>query len=346
MLNKQADNMIRRQEKYLTRAGVTGNNSNSVLNLEIPQRSHASQPLRQKTTMMMRMDSVIRGVSILNVFSASAKSSDPGGVCNMLCCNILEDHDENDGDTTTCLTLNETVSSSKQSSLEPTPVASKSTVAQNSMNSDLASRAMVQFPSLQKKTAAVCADAPSLSTRGSDSLQGQNNYPCQEDRRHRCDALDLDDEDPPLSCQTAYARQQLYQSRRYRDQRFITARGYYGTTDEDCHEDDDGEPLVDEVEISRGLGGYEEGFGIYDYYHDDLPSTILEEDEGEDDFSLSSKSRNQEESEAETLTVNSNTLVDCQGQQGGGSDKTATVCLYCQNGTCDNKDCSHSRFLI
>lgn len=105
-------------------------------------------------------------------------------------------------------------------------------------------------------------------------------------------------EAPPLCAQTNYAREQLLKSNRYREQlkkqskKKKEKQSSSEDNDDYSYEMDDNEcyEYCDEVEISRGLGGYEEGFGVpsmnadsHEFHH--LPLAIQEEN---DEWSMAS----------------------------------------------------------
>ena len=174
----------------------------------------------------------------------------------------------------------------------------------------------------------------------------------QDDPR---DKVDYADDEPPLSAQTSYARQQLLQSSWYRAMQQQQQQNHH-------HQDD----LLDEVEISRGLGGYEEGFGVPSIVHEfhSLPFKINEEPE-EDDITSEDEERSVGTTEMETLTYsnqygddtyshNNNDDDDDDGREQRNSKSGSiglgsahdSVCFHCSQGTCENEDCSGSRFMI
>lgn len=175
--------------------------------------------------------------------------------------------------------------------------------------------------------------------------------------------------EPPLSAQTSYAREQLLQSERYR-------------TMQQEKELQQLQREVDEVDISRGLGGYEEGFDVpvptmvMHEYHE-LPFKISEEPE-EEDISSSDEERSVGTTQEETLTYNQyaqqpQQRVDADDRRSGNGDITngnynkslilvkpppmvgrrisqsesmESACFHCSQGMCENEDCSGSRFMI
>ena len=186
--------------------------------------------------------------------------------------------------------------------------------------------------------------------------------------RHQRMEKGVDDE-PPLSTQTLYARQQLLHSSRYLAMKQEQQQQQY-------EEQDD--LIIDEMEISQGLMGYEEGFAVpkvHEFHV--LPFQIHEEPEEEEESSSSSSSssasfsvslidkerRSVGTTQLETLTYDpyyGNDLRDDAGadrnfkkrtsKTGSGSlgIKSAhdSVCFHCSRGTCENHDCSGSRFMI
>lgn len=305
--------------------------------------------IKGRTSMM---DSVVKSVANLNLCSYSPTAIDVD-TCMPSCWSYTHNSISNcrDRDDATYSTWNESTtssspSSSRMSSRETSPVSSRYKLGPSTKPS-------TEVPSLQENAAPVFTSAKCLnppSHPSSDELRAPPNAISslqQHDRSKKIDGHDSRDnslsnqeededivvDDPPLEAQTSYARQQLYQSSRYHE---LQIRKY-------CSEDE----LLDEVEISRGLGGYEEGFGIYDFpsYHE-MPSTILEEDDERSSIlSSSTASRSAAKTEGETLTGGSTSNKEGEASV-GGSCHSGSVCLYCRLGTCDNEDCSNSRFMI
>jgi len=170
------------------------------------------------------------------------------------------------------------------------------------------------------------------------------------------------DDDPPLSAQTEYARQQLMQSALFKTLQQqqpkplpIQKQPYHGLQDDDSDDDLDefvGEfPLLDELEMSRELGGYIEGFEVPTVTTSYLPHLPSRIDEGEEEG-------NEDDDDDESIpSVRSSSLKKCSATGSsitepitttgeGDADYSESACIYCQNGTCDNPDCSGSRFMI
>jgi hypothetical protein len=161
-------------------------------------------------------------------------------------------------------------------------------------------------------------------------------------------------EDPPVEAQTSYARQQLLRSSRYREVREQTKAqskedaAYYYQLDTD---------YLDEVELSRGLGGYEEGFGVptinssYGCHH--LPLSIQEAEE-EDEVSVSSfvsnegglkAGKNGSAGSTELETITAWDTLDSNSNNGQTRNmQSSWTCVHSRNGTCEN--CSNSGFMV
>jgi hypothetical protein len=184
------------------------------------------------------------------------------------------------------------------------------------------------------------------------------------------DEIGILDDDPPLSSQTNYAREQLLKCNGYREmlkksqqkklqqeqklqrqqqqqqQQSPPPPAEEEFDDYDCDDDEDDDLCCDEVEISRGLGGYEEGFGVptvkaHAYHH--LPLAIDEEqEEEEEDWSVASSDfepfRCHSKSSSTKATATTTTTLS--------NGRLETACIHCLNGTCENEDCSGSRFMI
>lgn len=160
-------------------------------------------------------------------------------------------------------------------------------------------------------------------------------------------------EDPPLYTQTNYAMEQLMKSTAYKDMHKKTMRTKKKYKQEYYQEDDfvDDEPFfVDEEDISRGLGGYEEGFGVpsmnsHGYHH--LPHAIREE---EDEISVASSIASLEPKRSnahlEARRTSSNNEKRNAQPISDQESRALSACMHCRNGTCENPDCSESRFMI
>jgi hypothetical protein len=200
----------------------------------------------------------------------------------------------------------------------------------------------------------------------SDSSENDSDDDDNDDKLYYKDdirSLRQDDtdsyEEPPLEAQTSYARQQLLRSSRYREIREQTkAQRPHNTA---CYYQVDAD-FLDEVDMSRGLGGYEEGFDVPTInsssgcHH--LPLSI-EEEENDEEASVSSFVSNEGDVRAwkngstgstefetttagDTLDSNSNNDQTRSMQMGW----KAIACVRCRNGTCENRNCSTSGYMI
>jgi hypothetical protein len=158
-------------------------------------------------------------------------------------------------------------------------------------------------------------------------------------------------EDPPLEAQTSYARQQLLRSSRYRAMREQTKAqrkkdaAFYYQVDSD---------FLDEVEMSRGLGGYEEGFGVPTINSSDgchhLPLSI-EEAEEEDEVSVSSfegglkAGNNDSTRNTELETITAGDTNDSNNDRTRNLQSSWT-CVHSRSGTCENRNSSNSGFMV
>lgn len=169
-----------------------------------------------------------------------------------------------------------------------------------------------------------------------------------QDRGLRSDRNGNDEgyEDPPLYTQTNYAMEQLMKSSAYKDMRKKTTRKKKKRVQEYNQEYDfidDEAFFVDEEDISRGLGGYEEGFGVpsmnsHGYHH--LPHAIREE---EDDISVASSIASLGPKRSNTHSKPAKRTSSTRSDQ---ESRALSACMHCRNGTCENPDCSESRFMI
>ena len=224
-----------------------------------------------------------------------------------------------------------------------------------------------ELSSVDSKMYTTTATTTTTTSRRRSSHYRSQRYPSRIVTKSS-KTYDATADEPPLSAQTPYARQQFLRSSRYRSMRKVQPQPQY---QQSCGYDDtdEFECYLDEVDISRGLMGYEEGFDV-PKIHSALPFVYEEqekEEEEEDDQEELGKVEEEDDgtemgngSDSQYFLEkhrNRNSSLSVQHQQlskresnirtkQSSSSSSNSVCFHCSQGTCDNKDCSASRFMI